>query len=271
MRPQLVHRLLRVLSFLLVFGLVPLALAQPDPRVEARAHYQAGMAKFNAAQYAQAIEEFQAAEQIAPAPMNDYNIALSYERLGDPVAAIKTYRAYLDRLPNATNRAEVEATIRRLEPQAAGAAEAAAAAEAARQADEAAAATRPADPAGAPLPVAAAATGDAELDRVAAIDLAQLRGAAPLPAPTGAATAGAGAGAQPAPGSAGDPPKQASSRPFYKSPVFWVLAAVGVYVIIVLADDNSSSSGSNSRAIQRRLLLPDTAAPSSGAPVLMRF
>ena len=68
MRPQL-HRLLRLLSFALVFGAASIAFAQGDPRVEARAHYQAGMARFNAAQYAEAIAEFQAAEQIAPAPI----------------------------------------------------------------------------------------------------------------------------------------------------------------------------------------------------------
>ena len=126
----------RLLSLLtLVFALLSatVAIAQPDPRVEARAHYQAGVAKYTAAQYDEAVAEFRAAEQLAPSPMNDYNIGLALDRKGDAAGAIAAYRAYLDRAPNAANRADVEAAIAKLKP----AADAAAAATAEQRADRA--------------------------------------------------------------------------------------------------------------------------------------
>ena len=109
----------RLLSLLtLVFALLSatVAIAQPDPRVEARAHYQAGVAKYTAAQYDEAVAEFRAAEQLAPSPMNDYNIGLALDHKGDAAGAIAAYRAYLDRAPNAANRADVEAAIAKLKP-----------------------------------------------------------------------------------------------------------------------------------------------------------
>lgn len=261
------------------------AAAQGDPRVEARTHYQAGMSKFNAGQYDEAVVEFRAAEQLAPSPLNHYNIALALERKGDAAGAIDAYRAYLDRLPNAANRGDVEASIKRLTPAAAVQAEAAsrdkAAAEAetqrrlaAEQAEaeakrraELEAATRPLPPTGTGTP---APTGDPELDRVASVDLVAMRGAQPLPPPSGAATpptsASNGAAASPAP-SGGDVPKKAS-RPFYKSPVFWVLAAVGVYVLIVLADDSSDNTAQAGNA---RLMLPESSPRMSSGPAIFSF
>ena len=57
------------------------------------------------------------------------------------------------------------------------------------------------------------------------------------------------------------------SKPFYKSPVFWVVAAVGLYVLIVLAQDDSSS--------QNRLMpLPDGPSPAAaggGGATVFRF
>ncbi|MEZ4402859.1 MAG: hypothetical protein R3B06_22755 [Kofleriaceae bacterium] len=262
MRPTLLRLLAVVVVAFGMFG-VHTASAQPDPMVAARAHYQAGMAKFNAAQYDEAVAEFRAAEAIAPSPVNDYNIGLALDRKGDAAAATAAYRAYLNRVPNATNRPEVEASIARLAPAvaaaqaAADAAQAAAAQAAADQAaadQAAAAATRPA----APMP-----TGDAKLDRVAAVDLNAMRTAAPLPAPTTAAAGQPVAGAPTAP--AREPKK--ASRPFYKSPVFWVLAAVGVYVVVVLADNSSQQN----QPLAGRLLLPDTSPRMSGGATVLSF
>ncbi|MBK9037425.1 MAG: hypothetical protein IPL61_40310 [Myxococcales bacterium] len=268
MRP-IYLRLIPLFALVLAVLAPSVAHAQPDPRVEARAHYQAGMARFNAAQYDEAVAEFRAADQILPSPVNDYNIGLALERKGDAGAAIKAYRAYLDRSPNAANRAEVEASITRLTP-AASAADAAAA-EAARQAAEQAAAAeaarRAAEQAAAATRPAPTGTNDPELDRVAAVDLQALR-ATPLPPPSAAASPTPPAnGAAPAPASpTGDTPKK-SSRPFYKSPVFWVLAAVGVYVVIVLADSGSSNNAQPGRA----LVLPEGAPRMSAGPAVFSF
>lgn len=258
------------------------AAAQGDPRIEARTHYQAGMSKFNAGQYDEAVVEFRAAEQLAPSPLNHYNIALALERKGDAAGAIDAYRAYLDRLPNAANRGDVEASIKRLGPTAAVQAEAAARDKAAAEAEaqrrlaaeqaeleakrraELEAATRPLPPAGVD-PIAP--TGDPELDRVASVDLVAMRGAQPLPPPSSAATPPTSTGGTAtAPAPTGEAPKKAS-RPFYKSPVFWVLAAVGVYVLIVLADDSSDNSVQGGA----RLMLPEGAPRMSSGPSVFTF
>lgn len=266
-------RLLLLLTLVVALFSATAAIAQPDPRVEARAHYQAGVAKYNAAQYDEAVAEFRAAEQLAPSPMNDYNIGLALDRKGDAAGAIAAYRAYLDRSPNAANRAEVEAAIAKLKPAADAAS--AAAAEAARQAAEQAAAAeaarRAAEQAAAasqPIPQPPAATGDPDLDRVAMVDLNAMRGAQPLPPPSGAGTPAPtpDGTAATAPGPTGDAPKK-SSRPFYKSPVFWVLAAVGVYVLIVLADDSSN----NTAQPGRMLPLPEGAPRMSSGPTVFSF
>jgi hypothetical protein len=111
-----------------------------------------------------------------------------------------------------------------------------------------------------PPPASYGATGDAELDRVAAVDLNAMRGAAPLPPPRGAGAAAGGAGA----GGTGDvAPKK--NKSIFKNPVFWVVVGVGLYAIIVLSDDSSSSSG---------LMAPLPTGPSpgpAGGGVLMRF
>ncbi len=265
------------------------AVAQADPRVEARTRYNAGKQKYDAADYRGAVADFTAADQLAPSAVNDFNIALSYERLDEPAQAVKYYRSYLNRMPNAPNRAEVETAVQRLDA-AAKAADAAAAArtaeekaradEAARLAEEARQeALRRNPPAGGDPGTAAGvggsppgypATGDADLDRVAAIDLAPIRGAGALPPPS--AQAGAAPSGDPAPASA-DPavPVTPKAKPFYKSPVFWVIAAVGVYVLVVLASDDSSGDPQN--GIGRRYLpLPDgPGAMRGGGATVMRF
>lgn len=234
------------------------AFAQPDPVVEARAHYEAGRASFAAAQYDEAIAQFRAANALVPSPLMDFNIGLALDRKGDAAGAVAAYRTYLNGSPNAPNRADVEASIARLS--AAAAAAEAAAAEAARAEEQrrlaeaqAAAATRPAAPIG---------TGDPELDRVAMVDLNAARGTQALPQPQAAPPPAGGQNPTPAP--AGDAPAPSKSRPFYKSPVFWVLAAVGVYVLITLADDSSNDA-------QPGFLAPVGAPRTTGGATLFRF
>ncbi|MBP8808689.1 MAG: hypothetical protein KBG48_05490 [Kofleriaceae bacterium] len=262
MRPIL--RTLLPLVALLVSAAV--AVAQPDPLVEARAHYQAGTAKFAAAQYDEAVAEFRAADALAPSPMNDFNIGLALDRKGDAAGAVAAYRSYLNRSPNAANRGEVEASIARL-ASAAAAAEAAAA-EAARQAAAEEAARRAAAEAAAAAtrPAAPSTTGDPTLDRVATVDLAAARGAQPLPAPSAAATPPSPAGGDPAAPPPADQPKPKASKPIYKSPVFWVLAAVGVYVLITLADD-----GSDTQAGRLGLMEPVGSPRMTGGATVFSF
>lgn len=86
-----------------------------DSRSDARTHYQAGVKFYNGGDYKSAIREFSAAQQLAPADLNNYNLALCYDKLGDPEPAIQYYRAYLDKQPTTDKRAEIEASMNRLE------------------------------------------------------------------------------------------------------------------------------------------------------------
>jgi hypothetical protein len=101
-----------VLAIAMVFATGTVA---ADSRSDARAHYQAGVKFYSSGDYQSAIREFSAAQQLLPADLNNYNLALCYDKLGDPEPAIQYYRAYLDKQPNTDKRAEIEASISRLD------------------------------------------------------------------------------------------------------------------------------------------------------------
>lgn len=130
---------LRVLVILL--GLCFTARAYADDRAAARAHYQAGVKFYAGGDYRSAIREFSSAQQLAPADLNNYNLALCYDKLGDAEPAIQYYRAFLDKQPGSDKRAEIEGSISRLEAAAKSAAtkraDEARRADDARRADEA--------------------------------------------------------------------------------------------------------------------------------------
>ena len=86
-----------------------------DDRGEARTHYMAGVKAYNGADYRAAIKEFSAAQQLAPADLNNYNLALCYDKLGDAENAITYYRNYLDKVPASDKRGEIEASVARLD------------------------------------------------------------------------------------------------------------------------------------------------------------
>lgn len=173
-----------------------------DSRSDAKTHYQAGVKYYNSGDFRSAIREFSSAQQLAPADLNLYNLALCYDKLGDPEPALQNYRAFLDKQPNSDKRGEIEASIARLDAAKGSAAkkadddlvkrqaDEARREEAARQAEEArredarrAEEARRVQPDGrdappAPMPSGPsgnAPTGDAQLDRAQQIDIGQLR------------------------------------------------------------------------------------------------
>ena len=261
----------------LAFLMAPLAIgaAHADPTDQARQHFKKGRELYDAGDYRGAIAEFAAADQIAPSPLLEYNIALCHERLGEKSEAVRRYRAYLDRTPDAQNRAAVEEKIRKLE----ATAKPPASDLPPLPPDDGAAPTGPdpADPSsGAPPPDIgagpAAPTGDPELDRVAGIDVgrvhAERRGGQPPP-PVAGMTAGASASAGPPPAAPPPEPEEKKSKQIYKQWWFWVVAGVSALIIIDIATSDSDGDDSN-------LLFPAPGAgdrgpaPSSG-PVLLRF
>jgi tetratricopeptide (TPR) repeat protein len=98
--------------------------AQPPPTggavndealAQAKQHFEAGKNAYNAGDYVTAIREFKAAEALRPSPILAYNIGLANEKLGKKRVALKYYKRYLEEMPNAPNRAEVDGRIAQLE------------------------------------------------------------------------------------------------------------------------------------------------------------
>ncbi|MBX3162221.1 MAG: hypothetical protein KF773_40025 [Deltaproteobacteria bacterium] len=89
--------------------------ALADARSDARDHYMAGVKFYNASDFRSAIREFSAAHQLAPADLNNYNLALCYDKLGEAEPAMQYYRAFLGAQPATDKKAEIEASIQRLD------------------------------------------------------------------------------------------------------------------------------------------------------------
>jgi tetratricopeptide (TPR) repeat protein len=103
---------------LLVWGIAPSAHAQ-DPNAEARALFDAGSSAFAAGRFDEAYDYFVRSYELSHAPILHFNIASAADRLGRYQAAIDSYQAYLDSVPDAQNRAFVESRIQLLREQAA--------------------------------------------------------------------------------------------------------------------------------------------------------
>lgn len=265
----------------LLFGLFVVAFAaspaSADPRADAKAHYVKGKSLFDAKDYVNAIAEFKAADQLAPSAVNDYNIALAYDALGDATQATTYYNSYLTRMPDATNKTEVQASLKRLQ-----ASQAQADADQQRRAEEEARRVeeerrlaeeqrkmQPPDGTGGGT---TSSTGDPELDRVAGVDVNAVRDQRGLQ-PAGGAVAAAGGGpAQPPQGGGAPPPAEQpkKAKPIYKQWWFWVVAGVSAYVLIsILASDSSSSQPGAIEDLARPLPpMPSGFSASSGTSIL---
>lgn len=120
---------LRVVAIVLVLaslGAAPRAAAQqepgppaspptgaPDPSrdAEARALFDAGRTSFEAGRYADALGYFLRSHELSGRPALLFNIAGSHDRLRHDEAALAAFESYLQNVPDARNRAEVQARI----------------------------------------------------------------------------------------------------------------------------------------------------------------
>ncbi len=287
--------------------LSPLAISSAradDQRSRARQHYIKGKELFSAGDYRGAIREFENADRLSPSPVLDFNIGLAHDHLGERDKAISRYKSYLRAMPNARNRAAVEAKIRRLEgelrairaeessrkAEADKAEEARRLAEARRAAEEAeknaalaaekaakaklakkeaaaenataAGESLPAKPPGAEPPEPAAKaqpdkaiaqpapaarpqpptpryepTGDAKLDRVAAVDIASIRDQR-------AQRMNAAESAPPPPTTTHrDFGKKKKAKPAYKQWWFWVVVGVSAVILVNIASGEPERAG----------------------------
>ncbi|MDB4968552.1 MAG: hypothetical protein JWN44_4241 [Myxococcales bacterium] len=81
----------------------------------AKAHFLAGSAYYEQANYADAVKEFNEAHRLSKRPDLLYNISVCYERLGHWDEAIGALRQYLSDRPNAPDRAVIESRITNFE------------------------------------------------------------------------------------------------------------------------------------------------------------
>jgi hypothetical protein len=82
-----------------------------EPGDVVRQHFQAGTSAFDLGLYDKAIAQFTAAYEVKRDPVLLYNIAQAHRLAGHPREASRFYRVYLERTPDAPNRAEVEGKL----------------------------------------------------------------------------------------------------------------------------------------------------------------
>jgi hypothetical protein len=299
--------LLIVMALFVAGGSVAFA----DARADAKLHYQAGVKAYGAADYRSAIKEFSAAQAAMPADLNNYNLALCYDKLGEAESAIQYYKEYLAKVPDTDKRAEIEASVQRLDAALQSVsqkkadeqrkADEAAKADAQRKADEQAKADaqRKADEAAKAGAGAGAGAGDAQLDRVSSIDINSIRdqrmggAGSGMPdnrvGPGGGAgvsgKAGAGAGIGPAGGggagmqgtaNSGNPngaPMGPDDKPVKKeTPVYKKWWFWAVVAVSAYVVYSIAVDGSSSSTAKARETLPPMApGVDSTGPALFRF
>ena len=129
----------RVVAALICLISLTAVRAHADERAVARKAYREASAQYDLANYAEALRLFKKAYLSFEDPSFLYNMAQCERQLQHKQEAVTLYRSFLRNVPTAPNRADVEATIGRLEHELADEA-------AARERDKAAAeaAARPA-------------------------------------------------------------------------------------------------------------------------------
>jgi PEGA domain/Tetratricopeptide repeat len=85
----------------------------------ARAHFQTGLSYYDSDRFSSAVKEFLESYRLSKRPELLYNIARSYERMGDPGHAIVYYRKFVQQRPSAKERHEIEITLPNLQRRAA--------------------------------------------------------------------------------------------------------------------------------------------------------
>jgi tetratricopeptide (TPR) repeat protein len=98
---------------LMVVAAAPVARA--DDVSQARDHFRKGSKAFDLGHYAEAIKEYEAAYDLKEDPALLFNIAQAYRLDGDNQNAVRVYKSFLHRMPEAPNRVEVQRRIAELE------------------------------------------------------------------------------------------------------------------------------------------------------------
>ena len=123
-RSQSVRAAALALSFSASLGL-GLGLVEGDARAEGdkpaaaasddfKPHYSRGVGYYKSGQYEKAVEEFQAAYMLKPAPLLLFNLAQAHRQAGHNKQALDLYERYLNENPSSDLRPETEKYIAEL-------------------------------------------------------------------------------------------------------------------------------------------------------------
>ena len=88
----------------------------PSAQTKADVFFEKGQADYQAGKFQAAIELFTDAYELVHDPVYLFNIAQSYRKVADCVAATEYYNKYLAEAPNAENRTKVQGWIREMSP-----------------------------------------------------------------------------------------------------------------------------------------------------------
>jgi hypothetical protein len=106
---------MRLCSGIMMVLLVVSQPAQAADKAKARAAYGRATQDYDLGEYTEALDEFKEAYRQYEDPSFLFNIGQCHRQLGDKPAAVRAYRTYLIKLPNAPNRALVLDMIAKLE------------------------------------------------------------------------------------------------------------------------------------------------------------
>ncbi len=114
-KPKLPKLSIALLLVTLCAPAVRAAELTPTQKLEMKQLYERATRAYDVGKYNEAIEEYQKAYEIGGDPPMLYNIAQAYRLNDQPGEALRFYRRYLQRAPNARNREDVERKIADLE------------------------------------------------------------------------------------------------------------------------------------------------------------
>jgi tetratricopeptide (TPR) repeat protein len=89
--------------------------APRDDTSIAREHFDRGTKEYDLGHYAEAVKEYEQAYRAKPHPELLFNVGQAFRGLGDADNAIRAFKSYLRRLPDAPNRSQVEERIAELQ------------------------------------------------------------------------------------------------------------------------------------------------------------
>lgn len=91
--------------------------AAGSERESAKARYQAGLRAYDAKRYSEAIDHLTCANQLLPSPAFAYNIAVTYEAMGDVPTALRWYREHRRQAAEEADTSTLNPKIAELEAQ----------------------------------------------------------------------------------------------------------------------------------------------------------